>query len=127
MQGILLDTNILIDYLHGVEKSGELVRRIRAEKSYCYISTITEAEIFSGKDIKGAQDMKMIDELLNLFLKAELTSQIAQTAGLIRGHYNIKLADAAIAATAVVLGYKLLTKNISDFKRISGLDVEEPY
>ena len=37
---------------------------------------------------------------------------------------NINLADAVIAATAMVHNLKLATRNIDDFKTIKGLEVE---
>jgi len=40
---------------------------------------------------------------------------------------NIKLADAVIAATAVVHNLKLATRNVGDFKGIEGLRVVNPF
>lgn len=40
---------------------------------------------------------------------------------------KIKTPDAIIAATALVNDYTLITNNFSDFKRISGLKIFNPY
>lgn len=39
---------------------------------------------------------------------------------------NLKLADAVLAATALVHEFKLSTRNIDDFKSIEGLKVVNP-
>ncbi|MEO8819414.1 MAG: PIN domain-containing protein [Ginsengibacter sp.] len=45
----------------------------------------------------------------------------------IRRQYRTKLPDAIIAATAHDLNFTLLTRNTSDFKNISGLDLLNPW
>jgi predicted nucleic acid-binding protein len=45
----------------------------------------------------------------------------------IRRLYKIKLPDAIIAATALENHLTLLTRNISDFKKISNLKLTNPY
>ncbi len=125
MEELLFDTNILIDHMQGIAKASEFLNRTK-EGKIGYVSTVTEAELFAGKDIEPAS-IEIVDETLSLFWKIELSSGIARTAGLIRRQYGLKLADAAIAATALTAGYKLVTRNVSDFKRISGLELEEPY
>ena len=120
----MFDTNILIDHLQGVAKASELLGKAK-EGKIGYISTITEAELFAG-EIRD-DDIKILEEMLSLFWKVELSSGIARTAGLIKRQYGLKLADAAIAATALVSGCTLLTRNISDFKRVNGLELEKPY
>ena len=40
---------------------------------------------------------------------------------------KIKLADAVIAATALLNNLKLVTKNVDDFKGIEGLELENPF
>lgn len=50
---------------------------------------------------------------------------IAQTIAL-RRHYRRKLPDAIIAATALVHDLTLVTRNVADFKAITGLRVLDP-
>jgi len=40
---------------------------------------------------------------------------------------NVKLADAVIAATALLNNMKLATRNVDDFKMIKGLEVIDPF
>ncbi len=45
----------------------------------------------------------------------------------IRVKYKIKVPDAVIAATAIHYDLTLITRNISDFKKISELEIIDPY
>lgn len=45
----------------------------------------------------------------------------------IRKVHKIKLPDAIISATALVHDFKLISRNISDFKNIGGLTVVDPH
>jgi len=45
----------------------------------------------------------------------------------IRKIHRIKLPDAIIAATALVNGLELVTRNINDFKNIDGLNLINPW
>ncbi|MCK4736099.1 MAG: PIN domain-containing protein, partial [Methanophagales archaeon] len=59
--------------------------------------------------------------------KVEVTSEIAWTAGELRRDYKCRLMDALIAATAMKLNLKLVTRNVKHYERIKGLEIEEPY
>jgi len=52
---------------------------------------------------------------------------IADKAIELRKKKNIKLADAVIAATAILNNLTLATRNIDDFKDIEGLKVMNPF
>jgi len=56
-----------------------------------------------------------------------LTNSIADQTILIRRQHKIKLPDAIIAATALVNNFQLITRNDSDFSRINGLNVINPF
>ena len=53
-----------------------------------------------------------------------MDSRIARLAGMIQKNHHLKIADGAIAATAIITGTRLLTRNIKDFKKVPDLDVE---
>ena len=55
-----------------------------------------------------------------------LTKEIEKQTILIRKSNKIKLPDAIIAATAIVYNLTLVTRNIDDFKNISGLKIFNP-
>lgn len=55
-----------------------------------------------------------------------MDENIANKAIELRRKINIKLADAVIAATAIMHNLKLATKNTDDFKGIEGIEIIDP-
>lgn len=127
MNEILFDTNILIDHLRGVDAASELLSKVEKGEITGYISVITEAELYAGKDTEQESKRKELSELLYLFIKVEVDSVIAQASGDFKRKYKILLPDAIIAATAFNLHYKLITQNLKDFEKIKEISSEKPY
>jgi predicted nucleic acid-binding protein len=50
-------------------------------------------------------------------------SRIAQLSGQLRASYGIKALDSFIAATALMTGTTLATRNVRDFHRVPNLDI----
>lgn len=57
----------------------------------------------------------------------DLAKEIVERTIILRQNFKIKTPDAIIAATALVYNRKLITRNNSDFKKIPGLLVIDPY
>ncbi len=57
----------------------------------------------------------------------DLTNNIVDASIEIRKNNKTKLPDAIIAATALVNDLCLITRNISDFKNIDGLELLNPW
>jgi predicted nucleic acid-binding protein len=72
----------------------------------------------------GFEKCKQLIEHANVYL---LDDDIASKTIELKRVRNINLADAVIAATAIVHNLKLATRNIDDFKTIKGLVVENPF
>ena len=124
MSGIeyLIDTNILIYHTKGYGDSIDFISRAIAQKSF-NISILTKIE-FLGWDKHtpdGFEKCKRLIEHANVYL---LDDDIAGKTIELKRVTNINLADAVIAATAMVHNLKLVTRNIDDFKTIEGLEVE---
>lgn len=120
-----LDTNTIIYYLKGESKTASVLDKIFLKNnSPIYISSITEAELFSfsGLTIK---ESKQINELLETLAIIPFDSRIARITGLLRRTCKINVADSAIAATAMFTGTTLITRNINDFKKIPNLSLLE--
>jgi len=112
MPRVLLDTDALIDHLRGTRTlSPRLVG-----SSY---STISRAELYSGKDA----DETIIDRLLDQFEEIAVDRRIAEEAGRIRRETNIRLPDALIAATAQLSKVPVHTRNVNDFKQVRRLRI----
>ncbi|TSC67904.1 MAG: PilT protein domain protein [Parcubacteria group bacterium Gr01-1014_66] len=89
-----------------------------------YVSTITEIEVLGFPQLTDEEKTE-IEKMLKTMLIVPLDSQIANIAASIRRMYRLKTPDSAVAATALFTGTILLTRNIGDFKKITGLRVEE--
>jgi hypothetical protein len=108
MVGALLDTNILIDYLNGVEAAKAELDRY-SDKA---ISLITWMEVMVGATAETENSMK---GFLKGFTNLPINSSIAEAAVLLRQQYKIKFPDAIIWATAQKNGRILVTRNHKDF------------
>jgi hypothetical protein len=127
MTEAVFDTDVLIDHLRGVKEAVALVSRVRDGKILGYISTITEAELFSGKDEEEEAKRTLLLNFLDMFERVEVNSAMARKAGEFRRKYGVEVPDAIIGATASLMGCKLFTRNIHDFEMIKEIEVEKPY
>lgn len=104
----LLDTNILIDYLNGIEAARTEIARYPE----VYISPITWMEVMVGVD---AADDKVVRQFLAGFRQLAIDHQIAELAVAIRHHHRIRIPDAIIWASAQAANALLVTRNSKDF------------
>jgi hypothetical protein len=105
----LFDTNILIDYLNGVEPARQEIDRARQR----FISIVTWMEVLAGTRDAGEEDV--IDMFLRDFTVVELTRRIARHAVEIRRTHRIRLPDAIVWASARSESAVLVTRNTKDF------------
>ena len=117
---LLFDTNILIDYLNGVEPAMQEVERSRDR---C-ISIITWMELLAGADDDAEEDV--IDMFLREFRVVDLTRRIAREAMEIRRAQRMRLPDAMIWASAKAESALLVTRNTKDFPE-GDLGIRVPY
>jgi toxin FitB len=119
-----LDTNTIIYYMENDPAVALLVQSILDDPAVpVYVLTITEAELFSHKNL-SAEEEKIIDDILQAVSLVAPISKIARAAGRIRGAYGLKLGDSLIAATALYTGSTLLTRNVRDFRKIPHLSLQ---
>lgn len=121
----LVDTNILIDLLRRYEPAVKFLRELEV----IYVSAITPMELIQGASNKiELNAILSFNENLEMI---EISDQISKEAYEIMSKYfletQIEVADALIAATAIVSHRVLLTRNIKHFKKIEGLFVKDPY
>ncbi len=115
---VLVDTNILIDQLAGVEAARVELRRYEDRA----VSVISRIEMFVGLREGEAE---RAEGLMGNFVQIELTPDIAEETVRVRRTTRLKLADAVLLATARVEKRVLLTRNTRDFK--PGQYVRIPY
>ncbi len=112
MADLLLDTGVCIDHLVGRS-------RLSGRRSALGYSVLTRAELQSGA--ASGFEAEQIRRLLGAMTEYPLDRQIAGEAGRIRSEVGIGLPDALLAATALIHGLSVDTRNLSDFRRVSGL------
>lgn len=114
MADLLVDTDVCIDHLAGIA-------RLSGRRLKLGYSVITRAELRAGAGSPG--EVESIRQLLRAMTEYPVDRQVADVAGRIRQEASIRLPDALIAATALVHGLTLHTRNVRDFKRVGGLRV----
>lgn len=90
------------------------------------ISVITEIELLCWKR-PSEKDLEVLHDFINDALVFELEKDIKLKTAELRKAHKIKLPDAVIAATSLAYDLTLLTRNVSDFKNIEGLNLINPH
>jgi hypothetical protein len=120
----MVDTDVLVEYLRGRTEAGEWLENQDAD---LMVSAITVAELFAG--IKGERETQVLDRFLLALAVLPVTEEIGRLAGQYRREYGPShgtgLADALIAATAIVGGLSLATFNRRRFPMLPAVVV--PY
>ncbi len=111
MEGsILLDTDVLVDFLRGRSKA---VAFVNAHSARIILSSIVVAELYAG--VKGDAEQAALDDFVSLFRVASVNAEIAKAGGLYKRNYGkshgVGLADAILAATAEIENAELKTLN----------------
>ena len=120
---MIIDTNILIDFVSGDEQIIQVVRDWRERGVALFISTIVEAEFLSFSKMVGETRQLAIQFLEENFISVPFDRPIARLAADVRQTTNIKFPDAGIAATALFTHTPLVTRNVKDFRRVLGLQI----
>jgi predicted nucleic acid-binding protein len=100
---------LIIDYLQNDPNVAPFLQSILDDPTIpVYVSTLTEAELFSHSNLS---DEEAHDTILQSVSLVPLVSNIARAAGRVRGTHRLKLADSIVASTALFTGSTLLTRN----------------
>lgn len=105
---VVLDTNILIDYLKGLPEAAAEIEKSRDAA----ISIVTWMEVMVGVPEELEVSTR---EFLGHFALFQVTDLIAERAVSLRRAHRLKLLDAIIWATADVNSLPLVTRNTKDF------------
>lgn len=84
------------------------------------ISVITKIEVLGFRT--SVEDELLLTDFTNDCLILPITEEVTDKTIELRKDYKIKLPDALIAATALVYGFTIVSRNISDFRKIVGLN-----
>jgi len=117
---ILVDTDVLIDFLRGNDKA---ITFIDEFSPHIILSSIVVAELYAG--VKGANELSVLDNFVSLFRVVPIDSEIAKAAGVYKRDFGkshgVGLADAILAATADKETAELKTLNVKHYPMIKGL------
>jgi len=116
----LIDTNVAI-YYFGLALSTESEKFMDQILSERYsISVINRIELLGFKSLNVNESEALSSFISNSDI-FDLEENIILETIQIQKKHNIKLPDAIIAATCLVNNFSLITNNIKDFEKITGL------
>lgn len=117
---ILVDTDVLIDFLRGNDKAISFIDEL---SPHIVLSPIVVAELYAG--VKGTDELTALDNFVSLFRVVPIDSEIAKAGGLYKRDFGkshgVGLADAILAATADKENAELKTLNVKHYPMIKRL------
>lgn len=123
---VVVDTSVLIDVLGGVPDAARVLRESR-EAGPLHSSEIVKLEVLAGM---RPSEEAATRGLLGAFTWHPVDEEVAEIAGelgtnWLPGNQGIDSADLAIAATAIALHARPLTRNVKHFPMFA--DLSAPY
>ncbi len=119
---VLCDTCILIDFVNG---RSQQITQLHDQDTVLFINPVIELELLQGARNKG--EMQRLEKIVAMFHIVEMPAEVFQVARQLIKIYalshGLRLADALIAATALVYELNLLTVNQKDFCFIPKLEL----
>ena len=128
MKKYLLDTNICIYFLKGQFNLNKKIEK--AGLSNCYVSEITIAELKFGAENSENQEKnrKTVDQFVSKFTIIPIFNSLGiyakEKTRLRKKGLPLDDFDLLIGATAISNNLTLVTRNVSDFERLKGIDIE---
>lgn len=123
-ESIVLDTDVLIDYLRALPQAVEFLESL---EDPLVISTMTVAELYAG--VREGEERRILDLFIHAFEVVPVDAEIARQGGLFRrdfkASHNTGLADAIIAATAESQQAQFVTLNAGHYPMLANVKV--PY
>jgi predicted nucleic acid-binding protein len=113
---ILVDTNIILYLLRGNDTLQDIL-----QGKTIYISFITELELIGFQQIT-VEEEQQVQALLDECVILPLTNEMKKVYVSLRKTYQLKLADAMIAATAISSGIPLITAD-KQFRKVTEINL----
>jgi predicted nucleic acid-binding protein len=127
---VVIDTDILVDFLRGNREATSLVSRLEERKFLLATTAVNEFELYYGahKSKEPEKAVMLTRQLVDRLVVLPLTSKSARKAGHIYAALEkqgqpIGLRDTLIGAIAQTRDCSLATKILSHFQKIDGLQL----
>ncbi|RJQ41560.1 MAG: type II toxin-antitoxin system VapC family toxin [Nitrospiraceae bacterium] len=116
MQNVLVDTDITIDYLRGIQYANAFMDSLW-ETNTAYLSILSVYELYAGMRDDEKEDTENFINACNI---ETITLVIASKGGELYRQNRTKgvtltSIDCLVAATAIVNGHKIATRNVSHY------------
>lgn len=123
----VLDTNICLYFLNQtLTEEGFILVGSAMDHGEAALSVITQMELL-GFAFRSVEEERITEQFVADLRPLPLSDLVVRQTIAIRKSRKIKLPDAIIAATALVHGCALVTRNVPDFSSIEGLEVINPF
>lgn len=127
MEKILIDTDIIIDFLRGYHlRTKSVFSKIKNLEIKAYISLISVIELYAGIEEDNNQQEVSLKQLLSLLEILPIDFNLSRRAGSLRRKYRRSIADSVIAAVSSYYKIKLFTFNLKHFQNIPEVDLYHP-
>ncbi len=122
----LIDTNTIIYLLDRKLPPTAKLFLAKLIDELCQLSVISQIELLSWQP-PHTEDKTIVEAFVAACQIIDLSPAIVQQTIQLRQTYRIKLPDSVIAATALINDWTLISRNDSDFRRISELKYINPF
>ena len=123
MAGVLIDTDVLVDYLAGVTQAADLLEYAREDLS---VSALSITELLTG--VRNEAEQSAIDAMLAVFTVIPVDEPVARKAAQLRRELvsaGITTGACLIAAAALVHDLRLVTLGRRSYPLLRNLHI--PY
>jgi predicted nucleic acid-binding protein len=121
---LIVDTDILIDVGRNVNDAVNCLQQIEQKFSVA-VSSVTQMELIIG--CRNKDELHSLEHFIERFYIIRLDEQISDTAIDLLKQYRLShgllIADALIAASAIISDLPFVTKNQSDYRFIDNLQL----
>ena len=128
---MIFDTTFIIDVMHNDGKAIVKLHELINKNEPQLVTSLTIFELFSGieRSKKPIEEKNKIVKILKGQLILHLDNDSAEKAGeidgsLIKEGKMIDPIDSLIAGITIIKKDKILTRNIKDFSKIKGIEIE---